>query len=151
MDFLRDPVNKEELFTFLTLKTEEFSWPPDKAFCVTSGRAVSSFGSSSIMDCCNHEEADTRMVVHVQHALEQGERSFLVRTVDTDVIVILAGVFYDLLVIQPLTDIWVAFGMGKKYRFYHINNIRKSLGEPKCRALPMFHAYSGCDNICIQW
>ena len=36
-----------------------------------------------------------------------------IRTVDTDVIVILAGMFYDLLVIQPLADIWVAFGVGK--------------------------------------
>ena len=146
MDFLRDPLNKEELFTFLTNKIEEFNWPADKAVYVTSGQAVSSLGSSSTMDSCNHEEADTRMVVHVQHALEQGARSVLVRTVDTDVIVILAGVFHDLLVIQPLADIWVAFGTGKKYRFYHINNICKSLGEPKSRALPMFHAYSGCDT-----
>ena len=36
-----------------------------------------------------------------------------IRTVDTGVIVILAGMFYDLLVIQPLADIWVAFGVGK--------------------------------------
>ena len=146
LDFLRDPLNKEELFTFLTKKIEEFSWPPDKAVYVTSGQAVSSLGSSSTMDSCNHEEADTRMVVHVQHALQQGARSVIVRTVDTDVIVILAGVFHDLLVIQPLADIWVAFGMGKKYRFYHINHICKSLGEPRSQALPMFHAYSGCDT-----
>ena len=56
LDFLRDPLNKEELFTFLTKKIEEFSWPPDKAVYVTSGQAVSSLGSSSTMDSCNHEE-----------------------------------------------------------------------------------------------
>ena len=53
-----------------------------------SGQA---FGSSSMMECCNHEEADTRIVVHLQHALKHGAKTDLVRTVDTDVIVILAG------------------------------------------------------------
>jgi len=61
---------KEELFAFLTSRIEEFSWPPDKAVYVTSGQSVSSLGSGSTMECCNHEEADTRMVVHVRHALE---------------------------------------------------------------------------------
>ena len=63
-----------------------------------------------------------------------------IRTVDTEVIVILAGVFYDLLVIQPLADIWVAFGVGKNYRFLSVNAICHTLGEPKARALPIFHA-----------
>ena len=58
----------------------------------------------------------------------------------------LAGLFHDLVVIQPLTSIWVAFGMGKKYRFYHINNICRSLGGAKSLALLMFRAYSGCDT-----
>ncbi|XP_061894509.1 uncharacterized protein LOC133644183 [Entelurus aequoreus] len=148
MDFLRDPINKKELFDFLTSKIQEFSWPPTKAVYVTSGQAVSgqAFGSTSMMDCCNHEEADTRIVVHLQCALKEGAKTVLVRTVDTDVIVILAGLFYDLVVLQPLTDIWVAFGMGKRFRYYHINHICKSLGEPKSQGLLMFHAYSGCDT-----
>lgn len=147
MDFLCDPINKKELFDFLTSKIELFSWSQTKALHVTSEQAVPSFGSSSTMNSCNHEEADTGIVVHVQHALlEHGAKTVLVRTVDTDVIIIVAGLFHYLLVIQPLTDIWVAFGMGKKYRFYHINSMCKSLGEPKSRALPMFHAYSSCDT-----
>ena len=36
--------------------------------------------------------------------------------------------------------------MGKHYRFYHINAICASLGEPKSRALPVFHSFSGCDT-----
>ena len=36
--------------------------------------------------------------------------------------------------------------MGKHYRFYHINAICARLGEPKSRALPVFHAYSGRDT-----
>ena len=36
---------------------------------------------------CNHEEADTRMMVHVNDAVMQGFNKILIRTVDTDVVV----------------------------------------------------------------
>ena len=45
------------------------------------------------MSPCNHEEADTRIVIHVIQALQSGCTSVLVRTVDTDVVVILFGKF----------------------------------------------------------
>ena len=147
MDFLRDSMNKKELFAFLTSKVAQFSWPPDKAVYVTSEQGVVSIGDNSAMQNCNHEEANTRIVVHVLHALKHGAKTILVRTVDTDVVVILAGTFHDLVATQPLADIWVAFGMGKNYRFYHINAICASLGEPQSRALPVFHSFSGCDTI----
>ena len=57
------------------------------------------------------------------HALEQDQKTVLVRTMDTDVVAILVGTFYDLAVVQSLLDIWVAFGTGKNYRFYSINGI----------------------------
>ena len=128
IDFLRDSINKKELFAFLSSKVENLNWPPGKAVYVTSGQAVISTASSIPMQNCNHEAADTRVVVHIMHALEQGGKSIHVRTVDTDVIVILAGTFHNLIAIQPLADIWVAFGMGRNYRFYHINAIYASLG-----------------------
>ena len=65
---------------------------------------VPSCGLSVPMDDCNHEEADTRIMVHIRHALEQGAETVLVRTVDTDVVVILVGLFFDLVTIQPPSD-----------------------------------------------
>ena len=147
VDFLRDSMNKKELFAFLTSKVAQFSWPPDKAVYVTSEQGVVSIGDNSAMQNCNHEEVDTRIVVHVLHALTHGAKTILVRTVDNDVVVTLAGTFHDLVATQPLADIWVAFGMGKNYRFYHINAICASLGEPQSRALRVFHSFSGCDTI----
>ena len=44
------------------------------------------------MPSCNHEETDTRLLVHILHALEQELNRIEVHTVDTDVIVILVGV-----------------------------------------------------------
>ena len=73
---------------------------------------------------CNHEEADTRVVVHVMlHALEQGEKTILIRTVDTDVVAILVGAYHTMIAVQPYVEIWVAFGTGRNYRFYSNNNI----------------------------
>ena len=73
MDFLRDSTNKKELFAFLTSKVVEFTFPPNKAVYITSGESVVSLGlNSAAMLDCNHEEADTRIVVHLLHALEHG-------------------------------------------------------------------------------
>ena len=98
------------------------------------------------MPNCNHEEADTRMVIHILHALEQGLKKIQVRTVDIDVIVILIGALFELTITQPFADIWIAFGIGKDLRFYSINGICATLGEPRSRALPVFHALTGCDT-----
>ena len=100
MDFLRDQNNKMELFTLLTSKVIELVCPPSKVVYVTSGERVISAGSD--MTNCKHEEADTRVVVHILNALEQGMKSVQVRTVDTDVVIILAGAFYELCMTEPV-------------------------------------------------
>ncbi len=61
------------------------------------------------------EEANTRIVVHMQHSLECGNRKIVVRTVDTDVVVILIGHFFSLQSQHPQLDLWVAFGTGKHF------------------------------------
>ena len=144
MDFLCDPCNKDELFAFLTSRVAQFTFPPNKAVYVTSGDSVESTGPNMVD--CNHEEADTRIVVHILHALELGMKTIKVRTVDTDVVVILAGIFHELVETQPLADIWIAFGKSKNYRFYNIADICAHIGEHKSRALPFFHAFTGSDT-----
>ncbi|KAL9968946.1 hypothetical protein ACROYT_G021098 [Oculina patagonica] len=87
--FLEDSSNKKELFNFLTKQVETASFPDDKFVYITSGENVISSCPRQQMQSCNHEEADTRILVHVKDALAKGGRSVLVRTVDTDVVVIL--------------------------------------------------------------
>jgi hypothetical protein len=115
---------------------------------IVLGESVLAIGDgSSPMTDCNHEEADTRIVVHLLHALKHGATIIQIRTVDTDVITILIGKYHYLTTILPNIDIWVAFGMGRNFCFYHINKLCSSLGKPKCQALPVFHAYTGCDTV----
>ena len=92
---------------------------------------------------CNHEEADTRIVVHVIDSLEKGFNKILIRTVDTDVIVILMDLFYSLRENYQAADIWVAFGTGKSFRHYHINNLCRLHGREQSCCLPPFHAFTG--------
>lgn len=87
------------------------------------------------------------MVIHLQDALQNGSTTCLVRTVDTDVIVILIGKFNILKNICPAADIWVAFGVGKRFTYIPINTIAEALGEDKCVALPAFHSFTGCDTV----
>lgn len=65
---------------------------------------------------------------------------------DTDVIAILAGIFFELSSMCADLDIWVGFGMSKHFKYYHMNSICQQLGEAKCRGLPFFHAFTGCDT-----
>ena len=104
-----------------------------------------SHGSEHVMGQCNHEEADTCIVVHIRQALEIGAESVLVRTVDTDVVVISVGKLHDLLAYNQLSKVWVAFGMGRHFSVININGVCSFLGESKSRALPVFHAFTGCD------
>ncbi|KAG0728816.1 hypothetical protein GWK47_031675 [Chionoecetes opilio] len=71
-DFLRDSTNKEELFQFLSDKVGSNDWPDGKEVFITSGTDVISRGSDHSMPRCDHEEADTRIVVHLKDALGQG-------------------------------------------------------------------------------
>ena len=92
---------------------------------------------------CNHKEADTRIFIHVKHASENGMKKILVRTVDTDVVVLAIALERKL----ELDELWVAFGIGKHMRYLPIHKIASSLTEQQCEGLPFFHALTGCDTV----
>ncbi len=145
-DFLRDETNKKELFHFLSKKIVSANYPEGKQVYITSGTEVFLKGSDQQMQACDHEEADTRLVVHIVHAIHNGHGKILVRTVDTDVIVILVGKFFYLLSLNSDISIWVAFGKGKSFSYWHINSICTFLGEEKALGLPVFHSLTGSDT-----
>ena len=83
-DFLRDEINKQELFEFLSQKIVSANYPDGKEVFVTSGKRVLTKGTARQMMSCDHEEADIRLLVHVIDSLSAGCNTCLVRTVDTD-------------------------------------------------------------------
>ena len=100
--------------------------------------SVSAAGASHYMPECNHEEADTRMLIHLQDALENGANTCLVCTVDTDVIVIIVEKVHYLREQHPAADVWIEFGTGRNFRYLHINATCNVLGREKAIALPIF-------------
>ncbi len=62
-DFLRDGRNVKELFDFLTDKLRSMRVPENKEVFVTSENDVIGIGTEHEMSKCNHEEADTRIII----------------------------------------------------------------------------------------
>ena len=60
---------------------------------------------------CTHEEADTRMLLHVEDAVKQGYTNVSVRTVDTDVVVLAVTVAQRL----HIDELWIAFATWRSF------------------------------------
>ena len=97
--------------------------------------------SSSDMQRCNHEEADTGIDVHVQHALDEGCKQVFVRAVDTGSLVIFIGLFHDMIASYPSAAIWIGLGMGRYFQYISVNSTCAFLGPETSRALPMFYSF----------
>jgi len=112
-NFLRVDLNKKELFSFLSKSLIQSFVEPTKGLVVTDGEQVLSVPSQNdlhLFSPCSHEEADSRMMLHVAHAAQQGHQGILIRTVDTDVVVLAVMVSQTL---PASSEVWLAIGTGK--------------------------------------
>ena len=82
------------------------------------------------------------MLLHANHAALRGHK-ILIRTVDTDVVVLAVSVAETL---GPEYELWLAFGTGKHFRHLVAHKIAIGLGPKKAQALSMFHTLTGCDT-----
>ena len=142
-EFLRIDENKMELFAFLA--TSVASMETDKQIISTHHADVLCTKPRDLSGIarCNHEEADTRIMLHVDDAVKHGHTKVSIRTVDTDVVVLAVTSAQRL----DIPELWVAFGTGNNYRFLAAHEMARVLGPDRCRALPMFHAFTGCDTV----
>lgn len=148
-EFLRVDQNKQDLFNYLAECVTSID--VKKQVISTYGRQVLStipipVNSIGRLAPCNHAEADTRMLLHAADAVQCAYTKILLHTVDTNVLVLS---FVDKL--QELQDderieIWVGFGTGTHFRYIAAHEIPKMLKPQVSRALPFFHAFTGCDT-----
>ena len=111
-EFLRINENKTELFAYLSKEIVTIS--PDKQVICTLDRNVI---CRQPMDKegptpCSHEEADSRIMVHVAHAANT-YNNILIHTVNSDVVVLAVYAFAQLT--SSLNELWLAFGTGTSY------------------------------------
>ncbi|EDO40140.1 predicted protein [Nematostella vectensis] len=105
-DFLRNSENKTQLFNFLDTMKQIITTYEKSVRCTVQR-------DTTDLSPCSHEEADSRVILHVKDAHDQGFTKIAVRTVDTDVLVLSVAVL-PLLPIQP--KLWVAFDTGANFR-----------------------------------
>ena len=90
----------------------------------------------------SHEEADSRMFFHVDHI--SGPTNVVTHRGDTDCLVIALRSRH---LFDQRINIWLQSGVQSKnnLRCINRNKIYNQLGETLCKALPAYHAVTGCD------
>ena len=86
---------------------------------------------------CDHEEADTRMILHTMHA-SQSYRNIIIKSPDTDVLLIALNAC-----LSADADILFETGIGTGKRIVSLNKIRHCLGDQWCCSLIGLHASTG--------
>ena len=107
-DLMRVGDNKKELFNMIADTIPSIQ--SNTLLIATKNEHVVSNKdiNSSRLEMCNHEEADSRMFIHVYDGSINGYEKIKVVTVDTDVIVIAIGIYHNL----SVSELWVEFGKG---------------------------------------
>ena len=115
--FLKNEDNKKELFAFIS-KELSATKVIGRLLLTTHLETVLSNKDIDLssLELCNHSEADTRIILHLAHAAEQGHTYFHS---------------------FGLSELWVRFGCGKYYHDIPVHAICST----KSQALPLFHSF----------
>lgn len=89
----------------------------------------------------NHEEADTKLILHAIDAAVNGATQINIHSPDTDVFVLSIRRYPQL-----CKETYFVTGTGQRRRKISLRPIYEALGPNKAAALPAFHAFSGADN-----
>ena len=85
----------------------------------------------------NHEEADTRLILHAQHASTM-HSNVTIRSPDTDVFILLLAHKAEI-----GSSLFFDTGSGNNRRLINVNEVNEQLGSRMCNALIGFHAFTG--------
>ena len=143
--FLKNSHNKTELLKMLAINITKI---PAKIFEIKATHLEEVLSNNldadlSALQPCNHEEADTRLLLHALNASKSGFKRLLIVTVDTDVAVLALCHICTL----NLQKLWIEIGTGKNPRWPPIHLHAETLHQEMCQALPFWFALTGCDSV----
>ena len=146
-NFIASDENKADLVRFLTeiIVTKGTDLPQQcevvtggGLYCATHARSTR---RSEVKLQGNHEEVDTRMVLHLCGAVNQGYKRVLIICRDMDVMLLLVH-----FIPAQTAKVWMISGTAKKRKCYPIHTLSERFAKP-LRDNPMgFHAFTGCDT-----
>ena len=145
--FLSLGANKANLAEFLSqqLMTNAVSISPTTLVVAGGFAQITDVKSSDPeMDtsplAANHEEADTRLVLHCVNTYAE---TVVVLVRDTDVLVLLAAHFDKM----PCTQLWMKTETLQKPKYIPIHILHQELPPRQAETLLSFHAITGCDSV----
>ena len=118
--FMRNDTNKMELFKMIADVVIQIPETLPTIVATIGSKIVSNSSLEKLnIEPCNHEEADTRLLLHVLDGANSGIKKVSIITVDTDVVVIALRHFFTL----NLEESWIEFGVNNiedTFRFIHV-------------------------------
>ena len=91
---------------------------------------------------CNHEEADTRLILHAQEAVSNNYNRLLVLCRDTDVFLLLIHFLGP----NQEVESWMLGGTARQRQCYPVHTIANKLFQEIIQNILGFHALTGCDT-----
>lgn len=92
------------------------------------------------------EEADYRLVPHVNWTAQHNTKRVVLLSNDTDVIVIMLR-YFETFKSNGLSELWIHFGTGEKRRFLPLHILQERLGPDFSRVLVKAHLATGNDAL----
>jgi len=150
--YISNPVNKVNLADFLTsemCKIGNEKLPVHKKLIIGGGFKDGERAVCITQETCedieelssDHEEADTRMLLHAKYA-STPETRIIIQSPDTDVLVLCITHCDEM----SSEELWFRTGVKDRLRYIPVHTICQRLGRKMCQALPAFHALTGCDT-----
>lgn len=131
---------KKELAAYLAKKTLEYAEIQGKQIVVAWGSECQATHKDVSHLQSNHEEADTKIILHAVDASSSGAKEVCIHSPDTDVLVL------AIRRIQNMCDnTFFVTGRPPNKRSIKLKPIAEAIGPVKTAALPAFHAITGSD------
>ena len=146
--FMSNSDNKMDLNNFIADMTRcSSAWSWKNPFFITyNDKVISPSGQEcekSLYTCVGQlEEADNRIMCHIRDMVQQGISCVIVRTADSDIVVILISFMKQFLDINKELTLFVDFASGHSRRYISINSAYENLGNMFSAGFSFFHAFT---------
>ena len=149
-DFLKNDENKKRLNSFLAEKVIDKDFGDMPVVISVNNDILLNTRYQEVLKlddlrnaCSRHEETDIKIIPHVRNCADNGYQEVLIKTADTDVIVLLLA--HIPFASNPGLNIEVDFGFGNARTFYDVSKIASNIPPENRLGLLFFFAVTASD------
>ena len=139
--FMRNDTNKTELFKMITEVLIQIPETMATIVATIGSKIVSNSSLEKLnIELCNHEEADTRLLLHVLHEADLGIKKSLHNNCWHGCCGFCTAAFFYF----ESLELWIEFGVDKYRRYIPTHTCAETFGRKLCSSLSLWHALTGC-------